>query len=222
MPVKSTERVKSVASGVSIDGLLDDGYEAVARILLRDKELMTTPVKANAFLASLSRIDDSRMIRCKLEKGQNAKHHISSYSVSERERMMGLATGYVSEPVKRLFNELTEDAFYRPESSADGKTYRHFLRRDFWHFRKKCHFKFHHSTQPPFFFQLSISSPQEAKSKPSFYLKDQYCKHLIGNGWSIPVVEHLLLSLRDLFDKDALKTYNRYNEKHPWEPYLSM
>ena len=57
----------------------------------------------------------------------------------------------------------------------------------------------------------------------SFYSEEQYCKHLIGNGWSIPVVEHLLEGLKDLFADDViLPTYSKYTNPHPWEPYLSL
>lgn len=225
MPVKCTDHIKDVAFAASIDGLLDEGFGAVARLLLSDKELRSTPVKANAFLSSLSRIDDSRMMKYKLENcsgpNTNTKFQIETYSVGERERMMGFSTGYVKKPICELFSELTMKAFLHPETSAEGKTYRDFLGRELWHFRKKCQFKFQPCSEPPYF-QLALSSPQEGKLRHDFYTEEQYCKHLIGNGWSIPVVEHLLGGLADLFADDVLRTYGKYTYQHPWEPYSSM
>jgi len=58
--------------------------------------------------------------------------------------------------------------------------------------------------------------------QPSFYTEEQYCKHLVGNGWSIPVVEHMLAQLRDLFADDMLSPYPKYTYTHPWEPYKSL
>ena len=69
-----------------------------------------------------------------------------------------------------------------------------FLPRGLWHFRKKCKFKFEPSTNEPFF-HILLSSPLEGKKNLVYFNQEQYCKHLIGNGWSIPVVEHLLSRL---------------------------
>lgn len=222
MPVNSSAPVKEVASFQSVDQLLDEGYGAVARLV--QGEDMNTTVKANTFLASLSKIDDDRMLKCKVNVGSQQpklRYHRETYSVGERERMMGLPIGYVQQPVCTLFSQLTENAFIRPETSAEGTTYRDFLPRQFWHFRRVCKFKFRPNPEPPFF-QLALSSPLEGKNDLAFFIADEYCKHLIGNGWSIPVVEHLLGKLRDLFADDALISYQGYDTNHPWEPYQSM
>lgn len=220
--LKSSAKIKDVASGVSLDGFLDEGYGTVARLIqAEDQEDM--PVKSNSFLASLSRIDDDRMIKYKLAgtSGRNASaaYHIETYSVAEREKMIGLPAGYVEKPIGRLFSELTQKAFVLPESSDKGETYRDFLPREFWHFRKRCNFKFLANSELPYF-QLALSSPLEGKSQLAFYSEKQYCKHLIGNGWSIPVVEYLLGSLTELFAGDVLLTYDKYNPPYPW-PYIS-
>lgn len=62
IPVNNTERIKEVASAVPVDDLIDEGYGAVARLLQSEDEQLRMPVKANNFLASISRIDDDRMI----------------------------------------------------------------------------------------------------------------------------------------------------------------
>mmetsp|Transcript_4758 Transcript_4758/g.10215 ORF Transcript_4758/g.10215 Transcript_4758/m.10215 type:complete len:375 (+) Transcript_4758:131-1255(+) len=218
--LRSSAQIKDVAAGLSLDGFLDEGYGAVARLLQgEDEENM--PIKSNSFLASLSNIDDDRMVKYKLDgtSGRKKKYHIETYSITEREKMMGLPAGYVERPVGRLFNELAQKAFVLPESSAEYKTYRDFLPRDYWHFRRECQFKFLPKSEAPFF-QLALSSPLEGKSQLAFYEDKQYCKHLIGNGWSIPVIEYLLGSLPELFSSDALVMYDKYNTPYPW-PYIT-
>ena len=124
-------------------------------------------------------------------------------------------------PVQKLFSELTTNAFINPETSEEGKTYRDYLHPNLWYYRKLCLFKFQPYFENPFF-QLALSSPQEGKLQPSFYAEEQYCKHLVGYGWSIPVVEHILAQLRDLFADDMLSPYTKYTYTHPWEPYKSL
>ena len=47
-----------------------------------------------------------------------------------------------------------------------------------------------------------------------FYDCDGYCKRLLGNTYSIPVVEHLLSSLRDVF---LHKRYDNAVYRFRWE-----
>jgi hypothetical protein len=72
-------------------------------------------------MASKSRIDDMRMM--KIREVSFGKFIKSSYSVSEREKMMGLPVGYVSNPMKELFCQLTMNGFYLPETE-EGTTYK--------------------------------------------------------------------------------------------------
>lgn len=182
LPVESAESIKLVASAQSIDSLLDNGYGAVARLIDGEDEMNMT-VKSNAFLASLSRIDDNRMMKYKKDNSSasaaSTKYKIETYSVGERERMMGLPQSYVGKPLKVLFSDLTHKAFLQPETSAEGKCYRDFLQRRLWHFRKKASFKLKPFSDYPFF-NLLISSPREGKQQLAFYEEEQYCKHLIG------------------------------------------
>ena len=224
IPVKNTNEIKEASSSTSVDGpvsCLDEGYGAVARLLQDEMEQLSVPVKANTFLASLGRIDDNRMIKYKKTddtSSRQKKYQIETYSVRERERMMGLPTGYVEKPVSRLFSELSQNAFILPESE-EGKSYRDFLRRQAWHFRRKTSFKFRTNDQPPFF-QLALSSPKEGKTQLAFYTEDEYCKHLIGNGWSIPVAEYILGSMTDLFTDDVvMPSYDKYDYHYSWEQH---
>lgn len=82
MPVKSIEGIKNIAGHVSADVSLDEGFLMPERVL--EPETMCNyarpVVKANAFMASSTRIDDARMIRIKMESG---KYYINTFSVRE-------------------------------------------------------------------------------------------------------------------------------------------
>ena len=89
IPVESSAHIKEVAFAVSVDTLLDDGYGAVERLVAGGDDDMTV-VKANAFLASNSRIDDTRMVKYKkpdnaASSNSRTKYKIETYSVGERE-----------------------------------------------------------------------------------------------------------------------------------------
>jgi hypothetical protein len=116
MPVNSFEHIKEVASGV------DSGWRSIVD-LVRDDDVV---FKANAFLASSGRIDDKRMQgRYNISDAtSSSKYIIETYSVAERERMMGLPLGYIEKPLDELFNQLREKAFKNPEINSEGKTYR--------------------------------------------------------------------------------------------------
>jgi hypothetical protein len=49
--------------------------------------------------------------------------------------------------------------------------------------------------------------------RESFFNKDGYAKHLIGNAYSVVVVEMLIQPLTSLF---ATKEYEGYDYTHPW------
>ena len=106
---------------MSADDCLDEGWMSITHLLPEEK---VQTYKANAFLASLGRIDDRRMMG-KYQSNASGTYAVSSYSVSERERMMGLQVGYVSDPVNHIFKELEHKAFLQPETNQN-KTYREY------------------------------------------------------------------------------------------------
>jgi hypothetical protein len=177
------------------------------------------PVKANTFLASLSKIDDDRML--KYSTGDSGAKKEDHYSVSEREKMMGLPPGYVGKPLKQLFNQITTHAILQPETRTDGKTYRDFMERRFWYLRKKIKLQEYPKKGEEPYFEIGIATPIENKKKLDYFKEEQYSKHLIGMGFSICVVESLLERLVDLFAKDLLTTYEGCDYSFPWEPYLT-
>ena len=72
-------------------------------------------------MASRTRIDDKRMT--KVKPSEDGRYLKSTYSVKEREIMMGLPEGYVSKPMKELFLEIAQNGFLYPEMNL-GKTYK--------------------------------------------------------------------------------------------------
>lgn len=218
IPLDNVEKYTSVASEVSADydGILDPGYGLVERLTYDDSAHLT--VKANTFLASLTKIDDDRMLKYSTGAGD---FKLESYSVSEREKMMGLPPSYVSGPLKKIFNEITIGAILKPETSADGKTYRDFMDRRFWNLRKKLKFQHYPKYGEEPYFEIGIATPIENKKKLEFFKEEQYSKHLIGMGFNICVIEALLEGLVDLFSNDLLKTYEGCDYSFPWEPYRS-
>jgi len=62
-----------------------------------------------------------------------------------------------------------------------------------------------------------MSSPQETKKVLYYFDEQEYSKHLLGNGWSIPVIEHILQKLKDKSIKTEM--YDGYDYNFPWPPY---
>ena len=222
IPIDNAEKYTTVASQVSVDydGILDPDSGLVERLCFdSDKHL---PVKANTFLACLTKIDDDRMLKVKYSKaGSGPLKKLEHYSVREREKMMGLPPGYVSEPLCVIFNEITTHAILHPETN-DGKTYRDFMDEKFWHLRKKIKLQYYPKMGKEPYFEIGIATPLENKQNLAFFKEEQYCKHLIGMGFSVCIIEALLEGIVELFSsKDMLQTYDNFDYSYPWEPYLS-
>lgn len=206
------------ARSVSVESVLDDGYGLVETLIDDGNDYN---IKANTLLASLTRIDDDRMMKAKLVDQQSADHQsrrtkiiVEPYSVAERERMMGFEAGYVSKPVRNIFNEITMNGLFKPETSVN-ETYRDFMPDNLWYLRKKINLRCYDLEQEPYF-GIKIATPLESKRDLSYFTEEEYCKHLIGNAWSIVTVEHLLRGLVELFPKGMLKTYDACDYAYPW------
>jgi len=192
--------------------MLDEPSSIMPQTICEDEEA-TKVVKANTFLAAQGRIDDKRMLR--VEKVDDNHYVGNTLSVSERERMLGLPDGYVAEPLKKLFGEITMKGFLKPETTV-GLGWKDDLDKSLWHFSKKCKFKIEKFKDVPFF-KIKISSPLETKKDLYYFDEQEYCKHLLGNGWSIPVIEHVLKKLKD--KSRNTQVYDGYEYDFPWPPY---
>ena len=221
--VRSGEEIIQVAKEQSACPLLEDNFK-MAETICKKKGIVIIP-KTNTFMASKARIDDDRMMKV---RKVGKKYEVGTYSVCERERMLGLPVGYVGKAVKALFNDLRDNAFKVPETSL-GAHWRTTLRSQLHHFRKKSKFRMKkHKLHP--FFQIMISSPienfneeppfeNENGKKPIFFDEEEYCKHLLGNGWSIPVVQHILEPLKEIILDGKAIVYEGFQYNFPWAPY---
>lgn len=166
-----------------------------------------TRLKANTFMASKGRLNDYPRM-AKARKLRNGRFEVQPYSVSDREKMMGFPDGYVEKPLKKLFRKVTS-AFVSPDWTLEFLEYEEFSGLPFAYRPKE--------KEPPFF-QLLIGSPRPENQKTQYYFTDnEYAKHLIGNAFSIPVVEFLVRPLKKLFKK---RDYDDdYSYPYPWPPH---
>jgi hypothetical protein len=192
----------------------DDGY--TSPVMYYDRNMHC---KANAFMASLSRQNDDRMILVK--DGRNMGELLSrTVSIVERERLMGLPEGYVSIPVKALYKELLINAFIM---EAYGRHWKDMLDPKYHCFvgaycaaSRGC-YSFEASldgdgdgADPVDRIQLKMVAVDDPKR---FLTADEYCLRLIGNAFSIPAVEMFLKPLQQVY---SIRSYNRFNYCYKW------
>lgn len=158
--------------------------------------------KSNTFMASKGRLDDHpRMSKVKQEGDRFLR---GSYSLREREWMMGLPEDYVQKPVAQLYRELLEALGAR---SLKHNTWQNALDEKYWDFSGAKYFKYSVAgikSDAEVIMQMAPQTPEVAN-----HLTEEECgKRLIGNAFSVPVVEHLLRPLTKLF---AHRYYYGYN-----------
>lgn len=80
-----------------------------------------------------------------------------------------------------------------------------------------CRYRFIGIQSEPYFEPRIQISNKDSKRSDDYLTCEQYAKRLLGNGWSIPVVEFLLRPLQEIFPQ---KDYGeRYDYVYNWEPY---
>jgi len=187
--------------------VLEDGWKVPAEVNLSNPSI---PLKANTFMASKARLDDiPRMMKVKEIEGAE-RYTGSTYSTREREKMLGLPKGYVEDAVNELYAQLTQAMMVEFEAEA---TWKNKLNKKYHHFTSRK-YKFISKTEAPFM-EIKMSTWSTNKNE-DFLTCEQYSKRLLGNGWSIPVIEHLLFPLQQIFPK---REYADYNYVFPWAPY---
>ena len=78
-----------------------------------------------------------------------------------------------------------------------------------------CHYKFVCTGKDPMV-SVKFGTVEKNKNDKTLYYYDceGYCKRLLGNSYSIPVVEHLLRPVKDLF---LQQEYDDAVYSFPWE-----
>ena len=135
-------------------------------------------------------------------------------SISERETAMGYREGYVSKPVQVLFEALLHDglgmitlAQLHWSQKLDPKYHR--FAGAYHGFPESFHL--YRDGDPV----VKMSPPVGgAQMKPTFFDVEGYSKHLVGNAFSVPVVEALLKPLKKVFSH---RTYNNFQYTYRWE-----
>ena len=207
-----TKRARSYFTNIPMDELpLPDSAAALSGVdFLTDKwtdparlysYIHREPVaysKAYTVMASPYRIDHKeRMIKVRLHDDLIEATH---YTVEDREMLMGFPKGYVEFVVKRTF-ERAEESFQAEDWLENAK------RKD-WDIDELLSFsarsykwlKYSDSNKPKLSKLGTVDKLAKDDKKSLYYFdSDGYCKRLLGNSYSIPVVEHILRPLCGLF-----------------------
>jgi hypothetical protein len=165
-------------------------------------------VKANTFMASKGRLDDKpRMMIAKETISHGIKRYqIGTFSVADREKMLGFPVHYVHKAVKHLYQTLKKGGF---DGEFTNEHWYHKLDPKYHHF-VECSFKFKNCTDD--FYAIKIKHEDSDVS----FTYEEYAKHLLGNAWSIPVVEMLLSPLKKICTE---RQYDDFDYSFPWPPH---
>jgi hypothetical protein len=117
-----------------------------------------------------------------------------TYSIGDRERMLGFPLDYVKAPMEKLFITL-EKCFSEKDWTLHDDCLA--LTEDFS--GRKFRFSEGNLSKHPFF-EVKLGAPPVSDKTTYFFNCEGYSKHLLGNSFSIPVVEYLLHNLRDIYD----------------------
>ena len=126
--------------------------------------------------------------------------------------------GYISESVNHLFKILLNDALGKV--SWGGKHWKETLDVNFHHFEGAYHGEpnaYQVEVKADGDHDLSLSlkmRPQGCGRKPIFFDSEEYAKRLVGNAYSVPVMEHLLKPLQRMF---RTRDYPAFQYEYPWE-----
>lgn len=203
-------------AALSAVDFLTDGWMDPARLYSHIHKEPMSYSKAYTHMASPGRIDhNERMIKVRLHNDLVEATH---YTVEDREILMGFPKGYVECVVKRIF-ERVEESFQAEDwlTNADKNNW------DFDELQSLSarRYKFilcSDSNETKLLLKLGTVEKLKNDDKKSlyYYNSDGYCKRLLGNSYSIPVVEHILRPLCDLF---PLKKYSNADYCFAWQAY---
>lgn len=135
-------------------------------------------------LQPLNLIDDSRMFKVKATQSKNSsvvEFEVKTFSVGDREKMLGFFCGYVENSLKVLFDDLRENAFMA--EYIEGS-----------HWSEKLHQKYYDLARKKFGFKRSSNNLFDVlihEGKMQFDA-ESYGKHLLGKSSNIALLEHLL------------------------------
>mmetsp|Transcript_516 Transcript_516/g.949 ORF Transcript_516/g.949 Transcript_516/m.949 type:complete len:222 (+) Transcript_516:1036-1701(+) len=192
---------------------LTDGWMHPAQLYCQIHNEPMPYCKANTFMASEGRIDDGRMVKVRLlDASKNDSIETSHYSVADREALMGFPVGYVDKFVKEIFERVCES--FHSEDWYENAIDNDWNLEHLGQFSAR-HYKFVFSDKDPMI-TVKLGTVENNKNGKTlyFYNCEGYSKRLLGNSYSIPVVEHLLRPLQDLF---LQQEYDNAEYRFLWE-----
>ena len=144
---------------------------------------------------------------------EGGQFEVGYYSVADRESLLGYSAGYVEKPVTLLFDKL--NVLFHSENWLDD------LFMNKWDYDEIIEFsgrnyKFgcNNCNDPSVSVKIGTAEKNGKGNTLYFLDRDGYCKRLLGNGYSIPVVEHLMRPLKDLFSE---KEYSNADYRFTWQ-----
>ena len=126
---------------------------------------------------------------------------------------MGFPDSYVSRPIAELFKTLKEEGHERDYLRVPWfRDFPQKLRPFAGAYNGLSNgYRFQRTSEDTV--ELKMAPPLTT-AHPTFFTSDEYGKHLIGNAFSVPVLEALLRPLRRVFDS---KDYAGFSYRYVWE-----
>lgn len=214
IPMDELPLPDSTAALSGVD-FLTDGWMDPARLYSHIHKEPVAYSKAYTFMASPTRIDHKeRMIKVRL---LNDLIEATYYTVEDREMLMGFPKGYVECVVKRIFERVVE-SFQSEDwyANAIGKDFDELQSLSARNYKFFKFFLSSDSNETKLLLKLGTVEKLANDDKKSLYHYDSdgYCKRLLGNSYSIPVVEHILRPLCGLFEQ---KKYSNADYCFAWQ-----
>ena len=232
IPLAHHDLGDSLASALTGSDCLEDGFVLPCHVV--EPELRA---KANTFMASLGRLDDklsNAMVVVKKDQLRPGKFIQRTFTCDERADMMGFPKGYL-QPVFELFEHISfamqqhdqrVGDYWRGNRTRNGQdTGVPVLDPKYHPFSGGCNgesngFRFD-LDEETLELKLKMAPPKpcnkknkKTKERPSqYYTAEQYAKRLLGNAFSVPVMEHLLKPLQPFF---KTRTYPGYPYQFAW------
>ena len=133
---------------------------------------------------------------------------VETFSVHDREKMLGFPLNYVKQPVDELFGKLMQCSI-SPNWTLDADCLD--MSEDF----SGLKYRFESSSTHQFF-EVKLGAPQVSDETQYISNADGYAKHLLGDAFSIPVVEHFLRPWKKLY---AERKYEAFTYDFPLPPH---
>lgn len=203
LPIENGQ-VEPYIRGKAFEPTFDDDFELPDKFIGKSTK---QPAKAKSLQHLFKFIDDDRMFKVKkVEKDGKVEFEVQTFSVTDREKMLGLKEGFVGNAVSALFENLKEEAF-KVEFEGNKMMKASVIAK--YSDMLKCKYSFEPGKED--FFKILISPPLSQKPKCLDF--EQYGKYLLGKAFCIPVIEFLLSPLQQICER---RDYDGFDYDFAW------